>query len=141
MVMALVATISFLIILRCLLFSQKDCWSQKTYLQKLFKVPNNLKPFWILNCGVAGSEQVPLARGLLNLFPNNFFVSKENSTYEEKLNTALHHMGTFVAANSSLVRTMEDMKQNVADMMSSTWLNSSVVQALNHTIYEKINAN
>ena len=80
-----------------------------------------------LECGPAQSY-------LFNL------IFKENSTYEEKLDTAINHLGTFVGTNSSLVRTMEDMKHRLTEMVSSSGLNSSFLQALNHTIYEKINA-
>ena len=64
---------------------------------------------------------------------------KENSTYQEKVNTAMSHMGAFFYPNSSLMRSLEEMRENLTTIVTSTWNNSSVLQTLNKTMYETMN--
>ena len=61
------------------------------------------------------------------------------AVYSEKMDIALNHIRSFFHPNSTLMRNLDQMKENLSTLVSSSWQNSSIIQSFNQTMYETIN--
>ena len=68
----------------------------------------------------------------------NIVILQEDASYQEILGAAVSHFSSFFTPNSTLMRSLEDARVNLTEMVSEAMLNSSVVKKLNETLQEKI---
>ena len=63
---------------------------------------------------------------------------QEGASYQEMLEVAVDHASSFFAPNSTLMRSLEEARLNLTEMVSEAMINSSLVQTWNQTLQEKI---
>ena len=63
---------------------------------------------------------------------------QEGASYQEMMDVAMAHVSSFFAPNSTLMRSLEETRINLTEMVSQAMSNSSLVDTWNKTLQETI---
>ena len=63
-------------------------------------------------------------------------VFQEGASYQEMMEVAMDHISSFFAPNSTLMRSFEETRMNLTELVSQAVRNSSLVNTWNKTLQE-----
>ena len=67
-----------------------------------------------------------------------YIFPKDDASYEDMMDGMMDHIKSFFAENSTLMTSLDEVRTNMTNMITTTLQNSSLVEALNKTMQEII---